>query len=255
MSAACLDTTMMKTASEPAFIQRVRKTVGRAINRYDMIGAEDRVAVGLSGGKDSIVLLETLAVRRKWIPIHYEIHAIHISVLNITQEFNREYFERFCTDLGAVFHFRAIEVDLEQDPRKSPCFVCSWHRRKELFRIVSETGCNRLALGHHMDDALETLFLNMTYNGSISSMPPKLAMFNGEFDLIRPLILLLEREVERYARMSEFPFDKTTCPYGNTNRRADMKQIIGELAKMNRKAKQNLFASMSNIHRDHLPPK
>ena len=104
-----------------------------------------------------------------------------------------------------------------------------------------------------MDDALETLFLNMTFNGSISSMPPKLSMFGGEFDIIRPLILLKERRVERYARIREFPVEKSQCPYGDTNDRADMKRLIGELSKMNRKAKNNLFA-MSNIHREYLPP-
>ena len=154
----------------------------------------------------------------------------------------------------SLYHLRAIEVDLTRDPKKTVCFVCAWHRRKELFRAVKELGCNRLALGHHMDDALETLFLNMTFNGSISSMPPKLAMFGGEFDIIRPLILLQEKEILKYARIRGFPVEKSHCPYGDTTRRADMKRLIGELTKMNGKAKRNLFAAMSNIHKEYLPP-
>jgi tRNA 2-thiocytidine biosynthesis protein TtcA len=244
----------MTAARESRYLHRVRKTVGRAINRYGLIQANDSIAVGLSGGKDSIVLLETLALRRAWIPIHYDICAIHIHVQNITRDLDRVYYERFCGELGIPLEIRSISVDLTRDPKKAPCFICSWHRRKELFLLVKELGCNRLALGHHMDDALETLLLNMTYNASISSMPPRLSMFGGEFDLIRPLILLHEKEIERYARIRAFPVEKSQCPYGDTTRRAEMKKLIGELSKMNRKAKNNLYAAMSNIHREYLPP-
>ncbi|MBN1498272.1 MAG: tRNA 2-thiocytidine(32) synthetase TtcA [Spirochaetes bacterium] len=245
----------MKLSTESRYLLQTQKTVGRAINRYGLIRAGDRIAAGLSGGKDSIVLLETLALRRRWIPIHYDLHAIHICVKNITPVFDREYYERFCAELDIAFHLRTIEVDLTRDPSKTVCFVCAWHRRKELFRAVNELGCNRLALGHHMDDALETLLLNMTFNGSISSMPPRLPMFGGEFDIIRPLILLQEKQVERYARIRGFPVGKESCPYSDSTRRADMKRLIGELTKMNVKAKKNLFAAMSNIHEEYLPPK
>ncbi|HOD15877.1 MAG TPA: ATP-binding protein [Spirochaetota bacterium] len=244
----------MTSEQESRYLLRVQKTVGRAVNRYGLIQANDRIAVGVSGGKDSIVLLESLAVRRKWIPIHYDICAVHIEVKSITRAIDRDYYENFCRELGVSFETRGIEVDLTRDPDKTVCFVCAWHRRKELFHAVKELGCNRLALGHHMDDALETLLLNMTYNGTMSSMPPKLSMFGGEFDIIRPLILLHEKEIERYARIRGFPVERSQCPYGSTTRRADMKRIVGELSKMNRKAKNNLYAAMSNIHREHLPP-
>jgi tRNA(Ile)-lysidine synthase TilS/MesJ len=244
----------MAATKESNYLLRVQKTVGRAVNRYDLIGAGDRIAVGVSGGKDSIVLLEALALRRKWIPIHYDLCAIHINVKNITPELDRDYYVQFCNDLDISFHCRSIDVDLTRDPDKTVCFVCAWHRRKELFNLVKELGCKRLALGHHMDDALETLFLNMTFNGSISSMPPKLSMFNGDFDIIRPLILLNEKQIWRYASIRGFPVAKSQCPYGDKTRRADMKRIIGELSKMNGKAKKNIFAAMSNIHREYLPP-
>ncbi len=244
----------MKADRDSRYLLQVQKNVGRAINHYGLIAAGDRIAVGLSGGKDSIVLLEALAVRRRWIPIHYDIHAVHINVKNITRDLDLDYYEKFCGDLDITFHHRTIEIDLNRDPNKTVCFVCAWHRRKELFSIVKELHCGRLALGHHMDDALETLFLNMTFNSSISSMPPKLSMFGGEFDIIRPLILLKEKEVERYARIRKFPVEKSQCPYGNTTRRADMKRLIGELSKMNGKAKNNIYKSMSNIHGEYLPP-
>jgi len=242
------------TEQESRYLRRVQKTVGRAINRYGLIAAGDRIAVGVSGGKDSIVLLEALAVRRRWIPIHYDLCALHVNVKGITRDLDRDYYENLCRELDISFTYRSIEVDIARDPGKTVCFVCAWHRRKELFLMVKELGCSRLALGHHMDDALETLFLNMTYNSSISSMPPRLSMFGGEFDIIRPLMLLQEKEVERYARIRRFPVEKSQCPYGDTTRRADMKKLIGELSKMNKKAKTSLFAAMSNIHAEYLPP-
>ena len=245
----------MTQPEEPAYIRRIQKTVGRAINRYGLVGAHDRVAVGLSGGKDSIVLLETLALRRKWIPIDYEIHAIHICVRDITPAFDEKYYRRLCSDLNVDLHIRTIEIDLTRDPRKSACFICSWHRRKELFRVVKDNACTRLALGHHMDDALETLFLNMAFNGSISSIPPRLSMFDGEFDIIRPLILLNEGEIIRYARLRGFTVEETKCPHAQQNRRTEVKRIIGDIARLDRKAKRNIFASMSNIHGDHLLPR
>lgn len=244
----------MQRDKESKYLFQIQKTVGRAINRYGLISAGDRIAVGVSGGKDSIVLLESLAVRRKWIPIHYDLHAVHINVRTITRDLDLPFYESFCKELDITFHYRSIEVDLARDPAKTVCFVCAWHRRKALFNLVKELGCRRLALGHHMDDALETLFLNMTFNGSISSLPPRLSMFGGEFDIIRPLILLQEKEVERYARMRHFPVEKSQCPYGDKTRRADMKRLIGDLSKMNRKAKNNLFNAMANIHVEYLPP-
>ena len=244
----------MLIGKESKYLLFIQKTVGRAINRYGMIKAGDRIAVGISGGKDSIVLLETLALRRKRIPIHYELSAMHIHVKNVTDEIDLDYYTDLCKDLDVTFHQRSIEVDLDRDPKKSVCFVCSWHRRKELFCMVKESGCTRLALGHHMDDAIETLFLNMTFNSSISSMPPKLSMFDGEFDIIRPLILLTEKEVERYARIRSFPVKNSVCRYGSATRRAEMKRIVYEFVKMNRKAKKNIFTAMSNIHLEYLPP-
>lgn len=232
----------------------IQKTAGRAINRYTMIQDGDRVAVGLSGGKDSVVLLEALSLRRKRIPIYYDLIAMHINVKNITPELDEDYYRRLCGELKVDLLCRSIEVDTNRDPKKTVCFVCAWHRRKELFKMVKESGCNRLALGHHMDDALETLLLNMTFNGSISSMPPKLSMFGGEFDLIRPLILLEEKEVKKYALIRQFPVQKSVCAYGSSTRRADMKQIIYELSRLNKKAKRNIFGAMSNIHAEYLPP-
>ncbi len=240
-----------KTGSK--YYTTIRKQVGLAINRYSLIADGDRVAVALSGGKDSLLLLEALAVRRKYIPITYELFALHVDAAGVPSKADPGYLAGFCEELGVPLSVRHISVDLAGDGKTSPCFLCARARRKQLFLMTRELGCNRLAFGHHMDDAIETLFLNMVYNGSMSAMPPRLSMFNGEFDIIRPLILLPEKEIVRYAKRREYSLQKEPCPHGVVSRRAEIKEHIRALEKLHRKAKKNMFGAMGNVHTEYLP--
>jgi tRNA 2-thiocytidine biosynthesis protein TtcA len=242
----------MSSGSEKKYLVNVRRIVGKAINRYGLIQGGDRVAIPVSGGKDSFVLLETLCERRRYIPVDYEIIAVHVTVANNPYEIHYEFFQSLCKTLGVPLHFLEISFDNNVSDI-SPCFLCSWHRRKALFRFAAAHRCNRLALGHHKDDAIETLLMNMIHQGTISSMPPKLSMFKGEFDIIRPLLLLSEYEVGRYARIRQFPGMKIPCAYGETNRRTEIKRMLQQIYRMNRKARDNIFRSMSNIHGGYLP--
>ena len=229
------------------------KSVGRGINKFDLIKADDRIAVGLSGGKDSLVLLETLALRRRHIPIHYDIIAIHVSLDNGLYDIDREFIHSFCNSLNVRYYEKMISVDLDE-ASVTPCFVCSRGRRKELFLMTRDLGCNKLALGHHMDDILETFFLNMTFNGAISTIPPKLSIFHGEFDIIRPLYLLNKNSINRYCAIRGFPDQKKECPYGDTTKREEIKKIIRQFEGLNEKGKQNIFNALSNIHFEYMPP-
>lgn len=242
---------MIKGKNEK-YCETVRKTVGKAVNRYGLINGGDRVAVALSGGKDSFVLLETLADRRRFIPVHYDVLAVHVKIENIPYEMDRDFFESLCAKLEVPFQYRTMRVPVEGE-ELSPCFLCSWHRRKELFRFAAEERCNRIAFGHHMDDSIETLVLNMVYQGSISTMPPKLSMFKGEFDIIRPLMLLSDYEVARYAKIRGFPGQKADCPYGADSKREEIRTLLKQVYRMHRGAKKNLFRSMQNVQREYLP--
>jgi len=233
-------------------LDSIRKKVGKAINRYGLISGGDRVAVAISGGKDSFVLLETLCERRRSIPIDYEICAVHIKVDTVPYEIDSEYFTDLCCSLNVPFHCLNVSVDLENS-RLSPCFLCARRRRRELFTFAAEQRCNRIAFGHHMDDVIETLFLNMAFQGAISTMPPKLSMFDGEFDIIRPLVLLNTYEVGRYSRERGFPGQKKECPYGNDSKRAEIRNMLHQMFRLNKKARHNIFHSMSNVHTGYLP--
>lgn len=227
--------------------------MGAAVNRYGLIQADEKVLVALSGGKDSLVLLDTLVSRISHLPVSYELWAVHVTVENFPVRADVDYLREFCFERKVPLHLRSVSVDRDVDEGKSPCFICSRHRRKALFDTVKELGCKRLALGHHMDDILETLLLSMTMNGRISAMPVRLSMFNGEFDIIRPLALLGEKEIERYSRIKNFKTDGTRCPLGDSTMRTGVRRVLSEIEKLNGKARKNMFAAMGNIDRQYLP--
>ncbi len=242
----------MKTAGD-IFIKKIRTKAGRAINRYGLIQDGDRLNVAVSGGKDSLSLLEILALRRRDIPIDYQIFATHISIAQVPYEIDREYVASFCGALGVPFHLIEVNIDFDPASGMSPCFQCSWHRRKALFARTTELGCNRLATGHHRDDIVETLLMNMIFQGSISTMPPKMPLFGGEIEIIRPLALLSDREIAEYSKLRGFPEQKKTCPYGNDSKRTAVRSLMREIEAMSPDAFNSIYNSMTNIRSDYLP--
>lgn len=237
---------------EKRHIERVRHTIGKTISKYGLIEEGDKILIGLSGGKDSLILLETLAERRKYVPIQYELAASHIKVENVPYEINRQYLEDFCQSLNVPFIYR--ETKYEEDRQsESPCFFCSWTRRKELFNLSKELGCNKIATGHHLDDALETLLMNMVYHGSISSLPAKFTMFEGRIEFIRPMIEVLEEKLVEYASIKQYPKLKTECPFDYETKRKTLRKVIDQIEGIHGQAKINMFRSMSKICGEYLP--
>jgi tRNA 2-thiocytidine biosynthesis protein TtcA len=235
--------------------EKISRKVGKALQEYRMIEAGDRVLVGLSGGKDSMILLEALADRKRHLPFDFGLFAVHVSAGNIGYEMDTAYLQRFCSGLQVPLYLEEIEVDLAVDPKKAPCFVCSWNRRKRIFEMTRELDCNKVALGHHRDDAIETVLLNMIYHGSISSLPQSLTMFDGRIRLIRPLLHIPEKELSEYAALRTFRKQEKTCPYDGTTKREAIRDLIRQIDNMSGDARRNIFNSMDNIYREYLPKK
>ena len=233
--------------------EKISRKVGKAIFEYDLIKGGDRVLVGLSGGKDSMILLEALADCRKHFPFDFQIDAIHVSAANIGYKMDTAYLDEFCKNLDIPIHLEEIEVDLDVDPKKSACFICSWNRRKRIFEKSKELNCNKVALGHHKDDAVQTVLLNMIYHGSYSSLPQKLSMFEGRIELIRPMLMIPETELTSYASIRTFEKQEKSCPYDNTTRRESVKELIRQMDKLNPNARRNIFRAMDNIYEEYLP--
>ena len=233
--------------------RKICNKVNKAIHEFGLAGPDDRVLVGLSGGKDSMILLEALADRRRHLPFDFQLFAVHVSATNIGYRMDTGYLQAFCAELNVPLYLEEIEVDLTVDPKKAPCFICSWNRRKRIFELSKELDCNKVALGHHKDDAIQTVLMNMIFHGSISSLPQSLSMFDGRIRLIRPLLFIPEKELTYYATLRSFKKQEKSCPYDDTTRRESIKELIRQMDRLNRNARRNIFQAMDNIYQEYLP--
>jgi len=233
---------------------KIRKKVARAIHAYQLFGEDDRVLLGISGGIDSLVMLDILANRRKYMPIRYHLEAIHVYMQDVPNLSDRGYIEQICNQQNINLHQEGTTTH-RPNTRKSMCFNCSWNRRKTIFNQANELGCNKIAFAHHMDDALETLLMNMTFHGEMSSFPPKLSMFDGRFDLIRPLILVCSEDIEHYAAIRGIRSAEYGCPYEKDNHREQFRGAIDQISQLHPQGRINLYNAMGNIYPDYLPGK
>lgn len=238
--------------SEKSF-KKINKAIGKALYHYDMISDNDRIAVGLSGGADSLTLMWFLQERLKRIPVKYELTAIYID-----PGFEDNFSERlklYCKEKGYKLHVEYTDygtISHSSYNRENPCFLCSRLRRKRLFEIADKYGCKILALGHNKDDIIETLFLNMCYSGEISTMCPTQSLFNGKFTIIRPLAYTEESIIRKFAKKNNFPNFVNTCPSATASKRQDIKNFLIQLYKTNSKIKGNIFRSMSRVKPEYL---
>jgi tRNA 2-thiocytidine biosynthesis protein TtcA len=232
--------------------KEIRSLVGKAIHRYGLIQDGDRILVGVSGGKDSLTLLHLLKERLKRVPIHYELIPVHIDLGFGSErpEILKDYFEK----QGFSYHIECTDIGRRANSpenRENPCFLCSWERRKRLFQLANRLKCNKVALGHHKDDIIETLLINIFYSGEISTMLPLQSLFKGKITLIRPLSLAEEKKIERFAEAMDLPFGPSGCPSSGRTKRKEVKEVIEALSGKNHRVKGNIFRSLSNIKLDY----
>ena len=234
-------------------IEYVKNQTAKAVQKYNMIRNGEKVLAAVSGGKDSLIMLEALSGFQKFGIINFHLEAIHVDVEDVSYAVDRNFLHQYCRQLAIPLHIKTIAAGLEQRGKKAPCFVCSWHRRKTLFSFAKENGFEKLALGHHMDDAVETLLINMAYHGHISSLPGKLKMFDGLLSLIRPLILLRDKDMRDFARIRQLPELTSECPYADTTHRTVARNLLAQMNSLHPKAVENLFHSLQNIDNEYLP--
>jgi tRNA 2-thiocytidine biosynthesis protein TtcA len=238
----------------PNFIYKtLRSAVGKAIHRHDMISDGDRIAVGLSGGADSMTLLTLLQHRLSRIPIKYHLFAIYIDP-GFGGGFE-EALKTYCDQLGIEFRIAYTDngvVAHSAVNRENPCFLCSKLRRKLLFEIADEYGCRKLALGHNQDDVIETFFMNIFYAGETSTMVPAQSLFKGDFTIIRPLVYAENRLIRRFAKDQKFPVLENLCPSAGKTKRQEVRDMLTKLYQSNRKIRGNIFRAMHNVKLEYL---
>lgn len=234
---------------------RLEHQVGKAIGDFNMIEDGDSVLVCLSGGKDSYTLLDILLALRKRAPIDFRIVA-----MNLDQKqpgFPAEVLPNYLKRLGIEYHIETQDTYStvkEKIPEgKTTCSLCSRLRRGIIYRVARELGTNKIALGHHRDDMIETLFLNMFFGGKLKAMPPKLITDTGDHIVIRPLAYCSEKDIARFARSMDFPIIPCNlCGSQENLQRQNIKEMLGDWERQYPGRSQTIFTAMQNIVPSHL---
>jgi tRNA 2-thiocytidine biosynthesis protein TtcA len=235
--------------------KRLCRQVGEAIGDYNMIEDGDKVMVCLSGGKDSYAMLDILLKLKARAPIHFDIVAV-----NLDQKqpgFPAEVLPNYLTQLGVPFHIETQDtysiVTRVIEEGKTTCGLCSRLRRGILYRVADELGATKIALGHHRDDILETFLLNLFYGGKLKAMPPKLVSDDKKHVVIRPLAYVVERDLERYAVVQNYPIIPCNlCGSQDNLQRQAMKNMINEWDRTKKGWVESMFSAMGKIVPSHL---
>ena len=234
---------------------RLRGSVGKAIEDFQMIADGDRVMVCVSGGKDSYTMLDILLSLQRSAPVTFELIAVNLDQKQ--PDFPADVLPRYLDALGVRYHI--IEQDTYSVVKrvipegKTMCGLCSRLRRGALYRYASENGVTKIALGHHRDDIVETLFLNMFFGGRLKAMAPKLRSEDGRHIVIRPLAYISEREIERYARAREFPIIPCNlCGSQDHMQRVAVKKMLADWEREFPGRTETIFAALRNVEPEHL---
>ncbi len=239
---------------------RLNERFVKAMATYHLIEDDDLILVGLSGGKDSLCLLELLAKRLKIQHPRFTVEALHVRMDNIHYETDTSYLEQFCEELGVRIHIRSTHFNIETldsidhldnqarqrlHRQKQPCFLCSWMRRKELFNLAQELGCNKIALGHHQDDLIHTALMNLTFQGRFDTMPARLKLRKMPLTIIRPLCMIEEQDIKAFAALRGYQKQMKLCPYENKSHRTDIKAVYNQIEQMNPEARFSIWRALN----------
>lgn len=228
-------------------MQRILGLMRKAANSFEMLSDGDRIAVGVSGGKDSLVLLYGLAKMRDFIGVDYDVTAITIDPNFGGKRGDNSDIAQLCERLGVRYEIIPTQIgeivfDVRKEP--NPCSLCSRMRRGALLGAAKDLGCNKLALGHNKDDAVETFMMNLTLEGRLGCFPPVCTLDDKDITIIRPLVLAEEKEIRSAAKKAQLPVHKSACPADGKTAREGTKQLIADLDKASKGTKERIFGAL-----------
>ena len=227
------------------YMKRVLSFVRRAVDDYEMIKEGDKIAVGVSAGKDSLTLLCAMAELRRFYPKHFELCAITVDMGFEGADFSE--IRRLCESLDVPYHIIPTQIStiiFDVRKEKNPCSLCAKMRRGALYRGAKELGCTTVALGHHFDDVVETFMLNLFYEGRIGCFQPVTYLSNTDIHMIRPMIYMPEKDVRYFASRVELPVMKSPCPADGNTEREEMKQLLHSLERENKGLRYRIFGAI-----------
>ena len=236
-------------------IKRVLSYTRRALDDYEMIRPGDRVAVGISGGKDSLTLLCALADLRRFYPIPFELQAITIDMGFANSDFSK--IAELCRQLDVPYtvvptQISTVIFDIRKE--KNPCSLCAKMRRGALHNAAKELGCNTVALGHHFDDVIETFMLNLFFEGRLGCFSPVTYLSRTDLRLIRPMIYMPEKDVRYFANAASLPVFKSPCPADGNTQREEIKQLLARLDRENKGLRYRIFGAIQRGEIDGFKP-
>ena len=235
---------------------RIKRLTGKAIGDFNLIEDGDRIAVGVSGGKDSYTLLDILAALRKKAPINIELIAVNID--SGFPDYQSHILEKHLLNNNFRYLMKSTKayqvIDKNRRPGTSYCAFCARLRRGFLYAVADQLDCNKIALGHHLEDCIETLLLNQFYAGRMASMAPKLLADNGKHTIIRPLVYVQESDIDNYSQLAAHPIIGCSCPVAGTEdqKRQRMKLLVKDLAKEIPEIRNSMISAMGNVQPRHL---
>ena len=215
----------------------------KACADYGLIEDGDHILVGLSGGKDSLALTELLGARAKIYKPRFRVTALHVRVKERDYHSDISYLERFCEEAGVPLIVKDVEIGNEGVKDTNPCFLCSWYRRKTLFNVAQEIGCNKIAFGHHRDDLIETMLMNLIYQGTFATMPPMLQMDKMPLRIIRPLCLIDEQALIALAAERGYEKQTVLCPFEHVSSREKAKELLRQIKAMSPEAMDSMYGA------------
>lgn len=231
-------------------LQRLTSLLRQSIQRYGMIAENDAIAVGLSGGKDSLCLLMGLAALRRFYPLPFTLHAIHVDVGAGMPQEDIHRMSGFCEKLDVPFHH--VRTDIYQivfleRQEKNPCSLCAKMRKGALNAKALELGCSKIAYAHHQDDFIETLMMNLLLEGRCDCFPPVTQLDKTGLQVIRPMLLVKERDVIGFTHRNALPVVKNPCPADGQTRREDVKQFIRDSRAQFPRIRESLFSAVTGL--------
>ena len=225
-------------------MQKLMGLMRRCIDDYDMIREGDRIAVGVSGGKDSLVMLQLLAGLRKYFHKPFQLEAITID-MGLGMDYSG--ISQLCRELDVPYHIIKTEIGpiiFEHRKEKNPCSLCAKMRRGALNQAILDMGFNKLALGHHYDDAVETFVMSLIYEGRISCFQPVTDLDRTGIIQIRPMLYIHEKTVDNFAKRMELPVVENRCPVDKSTKREEIKQLVYDLSQTYPDLKERIFGAM-----------
>lgn len=223
---------------------KLLRSFREGVKEFNLITPSDVILIGLSGGKDSLALLDLMGDMLRRSNNGFTLHALHVRMVGVDYQSDTDYLREQCARHKITYHERLVSFEPDRNEKRTPCFLCSWNRRKTLFEVAQELGCNKIALGHHQDDILHTALMNLSYAGSFSTMPCLLKMQKMPLTIIRPLCKVKEALLKEWSIVADYQPLVKLCPHERASKRTEISLLFEQLELQNPEFRANLWNAL-----------